>query len=272
VPVTTLAGAREAAPLLQERKVVMKPFVIGAIVMAAIAALGWLGVRIPPAAYPPFDAHTPAQELRPLPAGLPAPVDRFYRLTYGDSLPIITSAVVSGRGTMAPFGVALPMRFQMLYTIGQDYRAQFEATFFGLPIMRAVETYINGHGVGQTPAGTDQGVWFDQAINVRIWCELLQWMPAALLSEPRVAWEPIDETMAVLRVPFGEQRQTIIVRFDSESGRLRYFEAMKGRSATDELLWINGIWVDQGKPWITLNIEEQRYNLPVADAIRHVTE
>jgi hypothetical protein len=44
---------------------------------------------------------------------------------------------------MAPFGLALPMRFRMRYTIGRDYRAQFEATFFGLPAMRAVETYID---------------------------------------------------------------------------------------------------------------------------------
>jgi hypothetical protein len=56
---------------------------------------------------------------------------------------VITPAVVTSRGHMAPFGLALPMRFRMRYTIGRDYRAQFEATFFGLPAMRAVETYID---------------------------------------------------------------------------------------------------------------------------------
>jgi hypothetical protein len=203
---------------------------------------------------------------------LPAPVDRFYRLTYGDQVPVITSAVISGRGRMAPFGIALPMRFRMLYAIGQDYRAQFEATFFGLPVMRAVETYIDGHGVGRLPMGIDQGTWFDQAINVRIWCELLQWLPAALLDEPRVRWQAVDETMALLRVPFGDQHETIVVRFDRETGRPRYFEAMKGRSASETLLWINGIWVDQGKPWITLNVEEHLYNVPVSDAIRGASQ
>jgi hypothetical protein len=250
----------------------MKLLITGAAFVAALGMLSWLGLLIQPAAYPPFGVQTPPLEMRPLPAGLPAPVERFYRLTYGDNLPVIASAVVSGRGAMAPFRVSLPMRFRMLYTVGRDYRAEFEATFFGLPVMRAAETYIDGHGTGQTPAGTDQGAWFDQAINVRIWCELLQWMPAALLGEPRVAWEPVDETTALLRVPFGEQKQTIVVRFDPETGQLRYFEAMKGRSASETLLWINGIWADQGKPWITLNIEEQLYNVPVVDAIRAASE
>ena len=242
------------------------PIVAGTV--AALLLLGWLGLRVQPAAYAPFGAQTPPLATRPLPAGLPAPVQRFYELTYGSEVPVITSAVISGRGHMAPFGVRLPMRFRMLYTIGQDYRAQFEATLFSWPVMRATETYIEGHGLGRLPTGTDQGRWFDQAINVRVWCELLQWLPAALLNDPRVVWEGVDESLALLRVPFGDQRETVVVRFDPETGRLQYFEAMKGRTASETLLWINGIWVDQGKPWITLNVEEQLFNVPVESAIR----
>jgi hypothetical protein len=250
----------------------MKPVLVVAAAFAALALLGWLGLRIQPSPYPTFGEQAPPLEVRSLPAGLPAPVERFYRRAYGDHVPVITSAVVSGRGSMAPFGVALPMRFRMFYVIGQAYRSEFEATFFGLPVMRAVETYIDGHGVGRTPAGTDEGPWFDQALNVRIWCELLEWMPAALLDDPRVAWAPVDESMAILRVPFGSGQENIVARFDLETGALAYFEAMKGRTASETQLWINGIWFDQGKPWIKLNIEEMLFNVSVGDAIRGAAE
>jgi hypothetical protein len=246
----------------------MKPVFLVAAALAALGLLGWLGLRLQPSAYPPYKEPAPPLEMRPLPAGLPEPVERFYRQTYGDKVPVITSAVVSGRGSMAPFGMALPMRFRMHYAIGQDYRSEFQATFFRIPIMSAVETYIDGHGVGQMPMGTDEGAWFDQALNVRIWCELLEWMPAALLGDSRVAWVPVDESLAVLRVPFAGGQESIVVRFDPGTGGLTHFEAMKGRTASEKVLWINGIWFDQGKPWITLNIEEMLFNVPVAGAIR----
>jgi hypothetical protein len=250
----------------------MKPVLAVAAVAAALVFLGWLGLRLQPSAYPPFEAEAPPLETRPLPGALPVPVERFYRQKYGDEVPVITSAVVSGRGRMAPFGVALPMRFRMLYAVGQDYRSEFQATFYRFPVMSAIETYIDGHGLGRMPMGIDEGAWFDQAVNVRVWCELLEWMPAALLSDTRVAWEPVDDSLALLRVPLGDGYERVVVRFDPATGRLLYFEAMKGRTPTEKLLWVNGIWVDQGKPWITLNIEELLYNVPVADAIRSAAE
>jgi hypothetical protein len=250
----------------------MKPLVYITLALAALGLLAWLGLRLQPSAYPPFGEAAPPLEVRPLPAGLPTPVERFYRQLYGDNVPVITSAVVSGRGSMAPFGVALPMRFRMLYMIGLDYRSEFQATFFGFPVMSAVETYLDGHGLGHMPMGIDEGAWFDQALNVRIWCELLEWMPAALLDDARVTWAPVDDSLAILRVPFGDGQETIVVRFDLATGAMTHFEAMKGRTASEKLLWVNGIWFDQGKPWITLNIEEMLFNVPVAHAIQGAVE
>jgi len=34
------------------------------------------------------------------------------------------------------------------------------------------------------------------------------------------------------------------------------------------MLWINGIWMDDGRPWITMNIEETLFNVDVYDYIR----
>ena len=61
----------------------------------------------------------------PLAAGLPAPVERFYRCVYGDQIPVIQTALVSGRGRIHPFSLWLPTRFIMVHQTGQNYRHLF---------------------------------------------------------------------------------------------------------------------------------------------------
>lgn len=236
-------------------------------VLLSLAFILWLGLQIKPAPFQPFEPPAKPLKTIPLPSGLPAPVERFYRLTYGDSIPVITSTVLSGRGKMAPFGVDIPMRFRFLYDANQDYRARIEMTFFGMPFMKADETYIAGHAIGHMPTGTDEGPWFDDAMNVRVWCEVLNWFPAALLTDSRVRWDAVDDEMAILVVPFGAKQQRIIVRFDPQTGQMLAFEAMKYRTAGAKILWINGIWFDQGKPWLAMDIEEKVFNASTKAAI-----
>ena len=74
----------------------------------------------------------PAPRTVPLPAGLPAPVERFYRTVYGEDVPVIETVVITGRATMRPmFNIPLPARFVFIHNTGRDYRHYFEATFFG---------------------------------------------------------------------------------------------------------------------------------------------
>lgn len=239
-----------------------------AALLAAMLALGWLGLTIKPASFPaPLQPAGEAPTL-PLPAGLPAPVERFYRVTYGERIPVITAAVVSGRGRMAPFGIPIPIRFRFIYDLGEspqplDYRADIHGAFFRMPVMRVNETYHKGHALGQMPLGVDQGPWYDQAMNLRVWCEILTWLPAALLTDPRIHWEPVDEATALLAAPLGEQEQKILVRFDPRTGEVQYFEAMKYRTEHEKMLWINSVWFDQGKPWLHLDVEVVALNAPL---------
>jgi hypothetical protein len=65
-------------------------------VLAAFVLLGWLGLQIRPASLLLYPQRTSAEETMPLPDGLPAPVERFYRQVYGDDVPRIESAVITG--------------------------------------------------------------------------------------------------------------------------------------------------------------------------------
>jgi hypothetical protein len=71
-------------------------------------------------------------------------VERFYRTLFGDRVPIIESAVISGRAKMRMFGVSLPGRFRFIHDAGVDYHQTIEVTLFGFPIMKVNEFYLDG--------------------------------------------------------------------------------------------------------------------------------
>jgi len=124
------------------------------IVLVTLALFLWLGLQIQPA---PFTApELPVAEIKtiPLPEGLPAPVERYYRVVYSEQIPVIDTVVIAGRGRIRPFGIWLPARFVMVHNAGRDYRHYFEATFFGMPFLRVNEGYLGGQSFFESPMGT----------------------------------------------------------------------------------------------------------------------
>jgi len=78
-------------------------------VLVSLLFVGWLGFRIEPPPFPSYPEARPAPiEMTGLPAGLPAPVERFYRTVYGDRVPVVTSAVLTGRARVSPGWADVP--------------------------------------------------------------------------------------------------------------------------------------------------------------------
>lgn len=282
-PSTT--DTRRDRPVRGRRRLQIAIVVLGGA--AAASALCWWGLRVDPE---PLDA--PAVEIGdvttvPLPVGLPAPVERFYTSLYGDRVPVVDSAVITGRGRMRIAGISFPARFRFSHVTGAAYRHYIELTAFGRRVMAVDEWFVDGAGRLELPFGVSEGPQVDQGANLALWAEAV-WMPSVWVTDPAVEWEPVDDTTARLTVPFGDTTETFTTRFDPGTGLLQSLESMRFKRAddTDKTLWTNEVttwnrvgdrllpqgvtltWADEGGPWADLRVEEVVYNADLETYIR----
>jgi len=263
-----------------EQGLMMKVVYIIALILAALVLIGWIGLQVKPRAFAMPSLPQAEQKTVPLPAGLPQPVEQFYRTVYGEEIPVVDTVVLTGRGRIRPFGVWLPARFVMVHNTGRDYRHYFEATFFGLPFIRVNEGYVDGESFFESPMGT----YYDdpnsnQGANLALWAEG-GWFPSIWLTDPRVRWQAVDENSALLFVPFEDVQETFVVRFNPQTGLVDLMEAMRFQAPNDKekVLWITSsskdgsvdyaTWLDAGKPWAALSLEEIVFNADVSEYIR----
>jgi hypothetical protein len=266
----------------------MKVIILIVVALIALVALVWLGLQISPKPFVPFPGESAKSNTVPLPDGLPVPVERFYRQLYGERVPLIESAVISGRARLRVNGITFPARFRFIHQAGQDYRHYIEATIFGLPLLKVSEHYLDGVSRMELPFGvTENEPNVNQGANLALWAEAM-WFPSILITDPQVRWESVDTDTALMIVPFEEAEERFVVRFDPDTGLLDLMESMRYKGAESEAktLWLNQAlewrnisgstiptvgavtWFDEGSPWAVFTVESLTYNADVQDEIR----
>lgn len=256
--------------------------------LAAVIGALTVGLRVRPKPFPPFPQAQPALSTVPLRADLPPPVARWFHTVFGDRVPLITSAVVSGRGKLIFMGIPFESRWRFTHVAGQGYRHYMEAMLFGRPLMRVNEHYLDGVGHMEIPVGTFHDTpYLNSAANLGLWAETM-YLPSLFVTDPRVRWEAVDDVTARLYVPYAGGEQCFTVVFDPHTGLLHHMEVMRHRDAVKggEILWrcevygwqtTNGAcvpspsgahWMDQKSPWLNLDVDEVVYNVDVSSYIR----
>lgn len=261
----------------------MDPIFIFFVVLAVLASIAWFGLKMMPKPFPLPALSQGEVKTIPLPAGLPAPVERFYRSIYGDQIPVIQTVLISGRGRIRPFGLWLPTRFIMVHQTGQNYRHYFEATFFGIPFLKVNEGTIDGESFFESPMGSYANYPnTNQGANLALWAEG-GWFPAMWITDPRARWLGVDDYTAILFVPYQDGEENIVVRFNPQNGLVDRMEAMRFKAKGDasKVLWITHedvrpgrpavsyvTWLDDGKPWAAFILEKLTFNQYVSAYIR----
>lgn len=259
------------------------------IFIISTGVLVWIGIQYQPKPFPPQHDEKRSIKTVPLPAGLPDPVQRFYSAVYGKEIPVIETAVISGRGTLKPFlNLPIPARFFFVHNAGKAYRHYFEATIFGMPVFKVNEGYLHGMSFFESPmASFTNDPNSNQAANLTLWAEAI-WFPAIWVTDPRVHWEPVDDDTALLFVPFDQREENFLVRFNPVTDLIDIMEAMRYRETGDDqitILWIlrseskqpvaegnagatgSAMWLDQGSPWASFDAEQIFLNVDVSQSI-----
>ena len=216
-----------------------------------------------------------------LPANLPAPVLRYLHVALGEHAPHIKSAVFWGRA-QANFGIWAPMRFQLYHRVGYDFRRELQITWFGFPLLQALDQYVNGQGMTGLVGKADTGARVDQGSNMILFAEAPLY-PSIFVTDPRIRWVAIDDTSAQLFFPFGEEEDAMTVYFDPQTDlitkmtALRYFGANGEKEPwrVDFLTWqqVDGMtiparsaitWEKQGQPWSYWDITGVAWNVDLS--------
>jgi hypothetical protein len=248
----------------------------------------WFGLRVKPAPFPAYEQQTPPFECVPLPDNLPAPVERFFRVSIGDQVPVIHSAVLTGVAKIRFMGIPFLGRLRFTHRAGYDYRHYMETTLFGFPLMKVNESYRDGKGRLELPFGViTNEPKVDSAANLGLWGETI-WLPSLFVTDPRVRWEAIDDTSARLIVPYGDEEDSFTVTFDPQTGLLKRMEALRWKDAKDTaktrwtlepLGWktyhgmklpspASATWETEGTPWLVSSLTDVVYNVDVSEYVR----
>jgi hypothetical protein len=152
-------------------------------------------------------------------AGLPAPVQRYFRRVLPEGQPYLRGARLRHTGQFKTgldkgwvdiegeqYLVAGPPGF-----IWQGTTSQFTAR----------DEYVNGHGrlrvrlLGAVPVVDGAGPHFDQGELLR-WLGECAWLPTALLPSEQLQWSAVDEHSARLSLTHNGQTLGFLVRFNAQ--------------------------------------------------------
>ncbi len=219
-------------------------------------------------------------------AGLPAPVQRYFRRVLRPGQPYLRCARLRHDGE---FKTGLDQPWGPI-TGEQYFRADVPGFVWvgTTPWFTAADQYVNGRGaltvwlLGAVPIVRSRGPIYDQGDLVR-WLGESVWFPTSLLPDARVSWLPLDDHSATLTLTDHGLTVAYVVHFNAQD-EIAWCETHRYRDATHLDGWVTHLaayrawhgvripteaevaWVIEGveHPYARFHLREIEYDQPQA--------
>lgn len=265
----------------------MQTFLTILIVLVGALGLFWLGFQIPPRPFRPHPAPTPAQTgtVQASPEDLPDVARRHFIQALGEQPPRIETAVIWGRGQVCVRGLWVPMRYKSWYRVGDAFYRRMELTWFRRPVLRGVESWTGKEGFFDLGERSERGEGVSQHELFSLWAEAL-WMPTALIDNPNIHWEAVDEQSAKITFEQDGQTGSFVAHFEPLTGRMTHLSGLSYSVETGQVEpwrldlheWktFHGLllpcraavaWGESGTPLWYWSLDGVTYNVNVSDQL-----
>jgi hypothetical protein len=210
-----------------------------------------LRARIEAARRPPAITRIDFREL----AGLPAPVQRYFRTVLRQGRPIITAARVKHTGTFNMGAEDEQWKAfhsdQLVVTRRPGFDWDARITLFPGFVAHVHDAYVAGEGLlhasvfGFLTVADVQGPGEIATGELMRYVAEAPWYPTALLPSQGMRWEPVDERTARATLTDGPNVLTMTFRFTADGLVERVGTEARGRMVGEEIVptpWEGRLW------------------------------
>jgi len=176
----------------------------------------------------------------------------------------------------------------MTHLLGQAFVHDIRVGIPPLAFRLGLDAYVDGRGLVRIGRTTRSGERIDQGALIAMWGEALV-IPDAWLTQPDMAWEPIDESAARLVVSRSSGPVVLDVQFSPATGLPSSCRADRYKDEGALTPWVGrwsnwraaagGVlvprrmdvrWLDEPKPWLDIRVRRVLLNAPVDTELARV--
>lgn len=255
---------------------------------AALFGVGAAGLGVP-APVPDAGTVGPVDTAPPDPQW-PDLLHRWLTTAHEGEVPLATTACFVGAGRIrlgrSPW---LPVSYRTNHELGRAFMAEVAATWFGRPVVRGVDAFVDGRGVTRARDTVTVGPGLDTSGISFLWSEAF--LTPATWGLEGVKWTQTDDTFLTLEVSHDElaSPMSAIIEADAETGLPSAFRVPwrpKNPQGTvgagwqvaftewraEPSGWAPGLvevrWLDEDRAWFRLRMRPVALGAAVGPALR----
>lgn len=182
----------------------------------------------------------------------------------------------------------LPVSYRTSHRLGHEFSAEVAATWFGRPVVRGMDAFVDGRGVQRVRDSVTVGPGLDSDGVSFLWSEAV--LVPATWSLSGVKWTQSDDSTLTLDVSGGDVASpvTATMACDPQTGLPQSFEVPWRSKNTEGTVgagwkvsyqdwrevgheWAPGLvevqWQDEDRPWFRMRMEPPVLNADVSSAL-----